>query len=87
MPGAALSLDVGQALGDPAISDPDDVHAADMAFSPVVTPAHYRPGRAIGELLLDTEPRLRCLGEHLPPDLAHRVPSLIARAVRRREVD
>ena len=38
--GVALSLDVGQALGELAIPDPDDIHAAHVAVSPVVAPAH-----------------------------------------------
>jgi hypothetical protein len=38
--GGALALDVGQALGEPTISDPDDIHAAHMPVCPVVAPAH-----------------------------------------------
>jgi hypothetical protein len=66
LPGVVLSLDIGQALGEPAISDPEDVHAADMPVSPVVAPAHDGARRAAGELLLDGEPGLRRLREQLP---------------------
>jgi len=35
----ALALDVGQALGELAISDPDNIHAAHVPVRPVVAPA------------------------------------------------
>jgi len=66
--GVVLSLDIGQALGESAISDPDDVHAAEVPVSPVVAPAHDGACRAVGELLLDIESGLRRLREQLPPD-------------------
>ena len=66
--GVVLSVDIGQALGESAISDPDDVHAADVPVSPVVAPAHDGACRAVGELLLNIESGLRRLREQLPPD-------------------
>ncbi len=36
----ALALDVGQALGELAISDPDNIHATYVPVPPVVAPAH-----------------------------------------------
>ena len=36
----ALALDVGQALGELAISDPDNIHATHVPVRPVVAPAH-----------------------------------------------
>lgn len=36
----ALALDVGQAFGELAVSDPDDIHAAHVPVCPVVAPAH-----------------------------------------------
>lgn len=65
---AGVVLDIGQALGESAISDPHDVHAADVPVSPVVAPAHDGACRAVGELLLDIESGLRRLREQLPPD-------------------
>ena len=38
--GGALALDVGQAFGELAISDPDNIHAAHVPVRPVVAPAH-----------------------------------------------
>jgi hypothetical protein len=38
--GAALALDAGQAFGELAISDPDDIHATHVPVRPVVAPAH-----------------------------------------------
>jgi RibD C-terminal domain len=38
--GVALALDVGQAFGELAISDPDNIHAAHVPVRPVVAPAH-----------------------------------------------
>jgi hypothetical protein len=53
-----LPLDVGQAFGELAISDPDDVHTAHVPLAPVIAPAHHRTLGAVGELLLDGEPGL-----------------------------
>src|SRR6266851_1662797 len=79
-----LTLDVGQALGELAISDADDVDAANMAVSPVVAPPNDGAGSAVRELLLDREPRLRRACQQLAPHLAGRVPAVVAGAVRRR---
>ena len=38
--GVALALDVSQALGELAISDPDNIHATYVPVRPVVAPAH-----------------------------------------------
>jgi cytochrome P450 len=38
--GVALALDVGQAFGELAISDPDDIHSAHVPVRPVIAPAH-----------------------------------------------
>jgi hypothetical protein len=38
--GVVLALDVGQALGELAVSDPDNIHAAHVPVRPVVAPAH-----------------------------------------------
>jgi hypothetical protein len=38
--GVALALDVGQALGELAVSDPDNIHATHVPVRPVVAPAH-----------------------------------------------
>ena len=37
--GVALALDVGQAFGELAIPDPDDIHATYVPVPPVVAPA------------------------------------------------
>ena len=38
--GGALALDVGQAFGELAISDPDNINATHVPIRPVVAPAH-----------------------------------------------
>jgi len=36
-----LALDVGEAFGELAISDPDNIHATHVPVPPVVAPAHH----------------------------------------------
>src|SRR5215467_7801889 len=78
----ASAFDVGQAFGDPAVADPDEIHTAHVPVAPVVAPAHDGAAGPGGELLLYPEPGPRRPGEHVRPDLAHRVPPLVASAVR-----
>src|ERR1700745_4114827 len=80
--GVALALDVSQAFGELAISDPDNVHATHVPVCPVVAPAHDGASKAVRELLLDGKPGLGRRRQHLSPDPAHRVPAFVAGAVR-----
>src|SRR6516164_7950442 len=77
----ALSLDVGQAFGDVAVSDPDDVHAPHVPLAPVVAPAHHGALGAVGELFLDGEPGLRRAGQQVSPDLRYGRAALVAGAI------
>ena len=76
-----LALHVGQALCKPAVADADDVYAAHMPLSPVVTPAHDGAVRTIGELLLDGEPRVGRRVEQVCPDAPDRGLALVAGSV------